>query len=255
MRCLAFLLLLLLATPAFAQNVDVELVLGVDTSRSMDFDELVLQREGYARALEHPAFINVIRAGPYQKIAITYFDWGGPGQSDIVLPWTIIATEEDARRAAATLRSAPVQNLRGTGISWAIELGMDLIRTNDITSERQIIDISGDGPNNVGTPVTRARDKAAAQGIEVNGLPLMLKKPGGAYNIRDLDIYYEDCVITGPTAFVILVQDTDRLSTSILQKLVTEVAGSMPTPRIWRASQTDCLIGETLRRQRWEDGP
>ncbi len=221
-----FVVLLLAAVPAFAEPVDVELVLGVDTSRSMDYDELTLQREGYARAFEHPSFIHVIRAGLQQQIAVTYFDWGGPGIHDVILPWTIIRSEDDAAQAAATLRAA------------------------DIQSDRQIIDISGDGPNNVGMPVTKARDQAAAKGIEVNGLPLMLKQPGSTYNIRDLDIYYRDCVITGPAAFVILVDEVDRLAISILQKLVLEVAGRQSEPHLWKAAQTDCLIGEKLRRDR-----
>ena len=246
-------ILLLAAAPAFAEPVDVELVLGVDTSRSMDFDELALQREGYARALEHPSFIHVIRTGLHQKIAVTYFDWGGPGYHDVILPWTIINSEDDAAQAAAILRAAEIKNLRGTGISGAIVKGIEQIEANDIQSDRQIIDISGDGPNNVGIPVTQARDQAAAKGIEVNGLPLMLKQPGSTYNIRDLDIYYQDCVITGPTAFVILVEDVDRLATSILRKLVLEVAGFQAKPQIWKAAKTDCLIGERLRRERWED--
>ena len=246
-------ILLLAAAPAFAEPVDVELVLGVDTSRSMDFDELALQREGYARALEHPSFIHVIRAGLHQQVAVTYFDWGGPGHHDVILPWTIINSEDDAAQAAAILRAAEIKNLRGTGISGAIVKGIEMIEANDIQSDRQIIDISGDGPNNVGMPVTQARDQAAAKSIEVNGLPLMLKQPGSTYNIHDLDIYYQDCVVTGPTAFVILVEDVDRLATSILRKLVLEVAGSRAKPQVWKASQTDCLIGERLRRERWED--
>ena len=248
-------ILILAAAPAFAEPVDVELVLGVDTSRSMDFEELSLQREGYARALEHPAFIHVIRSGPHQKVAVTYFDWGGPEYQDVILPWTIIQSEDDAIDAAQILRASPVKNLRGTGISGAIVKGIELIEENDLQSDRQIIDISGDGPNNVGRPVTEARDLAAAKGIEVNGLPLRLKPPGSTYNIRNLDIYYQDCVITGPTAFVILVEDVDRLVTSILQKLVWEVSGHRAEAQIWQASKTDCLIGERLRRERWEDDP
>ena len=98
-------------------------------------------------------------------------------------------------------------------------------------------------------PVTMARDQAAAKGIEINGLPLMLKNPGSTYNIRDLDIYYRDCVITGPAAFVILVDEVDRLAISILQKLVLEVAGHQSEPHLWKAAHTDCLIGEKLRRE------
>lgn len=238
-----------------AETVDVELVLGVDTSQSMDFDELTLQREGYAAALEHPALLHAIGYGLHQKIAIIYFDWGGPGKRDVVLPWTIISSQEDAAKAAAALRASPVKNLRGTGISGAILSGIEFMEGNAIQSERQIIDISGDGPNNVGTPVTEARDKAAAKGIEVNGLPLILKEANSIYNLEDLDIYYQDCVITGEKAFVLPVRDVSLLSEAILRKLILEIAGIGRAPKLWKAASTDCLIGEKLRAQRWFDDP
>jgi len=242
----------LAGSPAWSETVDLELVLGVDTSRSMDFDELVLQREGYAAALEHPAMIGAIRSG---RIAITYFDWGGADRHDVILPWTILSTEADARRAADILRRAPVKNLSGTGIAGAIRKGIALIEGNEIASTRRVIDISGDGPNNTSGPVEEARDAAEAAGIEVNGLPIMIKRPFGAYNIDDLDIYYEDCVITGDSAFVLPVFQPEKLIEAILQKIVLEIAGVRPPKRakLRKAADTDCLIGEKLRKQRQLD--
>jgi hypothetical protein len=248
------------ATSAGSEPVDLELVLGVDTSRSMEFEELKLQREGYAQALEHPAIIAGLESGGLGRIAITYFDWGGPGRYDIILPWTILESPSDAFRAADILRNEPVKNLSGTGISAAIDHAVSLIENNALTGTRRVIDISGDGPNNVGGAVTEARDRAASLGIEINGLPIMMFEPRGLYNIEDLDFYYEDCVITGPGAFVIPVHDKERLATSILQKLILEIAGQwpQPQPRLHKAVATDCLIGEKLRRHRnraWEDDP
>ncbi len=251
-RLVLILALCLPALAARAEEVDLELALAVDTSRSMDVDELMLQREGYARALEHPAFTSRLSSGPLGRIAVTYFDWGAAGLSDVILPWTVLETEEDAFAAAAVLRGAPVKNLSGTSIAGAILKGVSLIEENGYEGLRRVIDVSGDGPNNDGPPVTEARNLAGLLGIEVNGLPIMLKRPGGPYNITDLDIYYEDCVITGPAAFVVPVHEPDRFVQAIARKLVLEVAGAMPEgrARLRRVAATDCLIGEKLRRSR-----
>ena len=240
------------ATIAAATEVDIELVLAVDTSLSMDPDELRLQREGYAQALEHPAFLSGVGTGPTGRIAIIYFDGGGT-QQNLVLPWTILETEADVRRAAETLRNAPISNFRGTGISSGILTGIRQIEETDLDGLRHVIDVSGDGPNNEGMPVTRARDIAAEKGIEINGLPFMFKEPGGWFNIEDLDIYYEDCVITGPSAFVMPVFQPELIAGAIVRKLVLEIAGVMPEvqPEVRNAAGTDCLIGEKLRRERF----
>lgn len=248
------MLFLWLAMPVQANEipVDLELVLAVDASRSMDRDELALQREGYAAALEHPALIAAIRTGSLGRIALTYFDWGGFGNMTEILPWTLITSEADLRHAAATLRASPAGNLSGTGISGAITTAITALELNDYAGTRRIIDISGDGPNNEGLPVITARNAAAELGIQINGLPIMIKRAEGFWNIRDLDYYYEDCVITGPAAFVVPVLDRERLVSAILQKLVLEIAGLRPQApvRLRNAGRSDCMIGERLRRER-----
>ncbi|MEO0389069.1 MAG: DUF1194 domain-containing protein [Pseudomonadota bacterium] len=248
--------LLTLATPLLGQDrmtVDLELVLAVDVSRSMDFDELSLQREGYAKALEHPAVTSAFGMGRLGRIALMYFEWGGPGNTRVLVDWTVMSGPGDAHAAAAQLRAAPIGGLRGTSISGAMETAAAWIEGNRFDGTRRVVDISGDGPNNRGRPVTEVRAELAAKGIEVNGLPFMVKAPGGAYSIPDLDFYYEDCVITGDSAFVIPIQDMTRLVGSIRQKLVLEIAGLQPErrARLRKASVTDCMIGEKLRRQ-WE---
>jgi len=248
-----------LAAPLAAQEriaVDLELVLAVDTSRSMDYDELLLQREGYAAALEHPAVSSALSLGRLGRAAIMYFEWGGPGASRLLVDWTLIEGPEDAARVAQTLRAFPIAGLRGTSISGAMEHAAREIERNGYEGLRKVVDISGDGPNNRGRPVLEVRDEMAAKGIEINGLPFMVKAPGGAYSIPDLDIYYEDCVIAGPGAFVIPIHRMDRLVTSIRQKLVLEISG-LPGPANERVrpalGETDCMIGEKLRlRQEWQ---
>lgn len=230
--------------------VDLELVLAVDTSRSMDYDELRLQRDGYAQALEHPAVTSALAMGRLGRAAILYFEWGGVDRHRVLIDWTLIETPQDAARVAAQLRSQPMLAQRGTSISSAMEQAAHWIETNDYEGTRKVIDISGDGPNNRGRPVVEVRSEVAAKGIEVNGLPFMIKVPSGAYAIPDLDIYYETCVITGESAFVIPIYEIERLIVSIRQKLVLEISGQMPPARMKRASAMDCLIGEKLRRQR-----
>lgn len=247
-------LLTLLAAPAGAQTkVDLELVLAVDVSRSMDPDELRIQRYGYAEALEHPAVSSALSMGPLGRTAILIFEWGGPGAHRVLVDWTLVEGPEDAARVAAELRAQPVYGQRGTSISSALERAADWLDTNGYDGTRRVIDVSGDGPNNGGRPVDVVRDEVAARGIEINGLPFMVKEPGGGYTIPDLDLYYQDCVIAGDQAFVIPIHEMERLVISIRQKLVLEISGLGPPARetLRRVALTDCQIGEKLRRQ-WE---
>ncbi|RMF35878.1 MAG: DUF1194 domain-containing protein [Alphaproteobacteria bacterium] len=250
---LALWLSLLALAPAAAQEaVDLELVFAVDVSRSMDYDEQVLQREGYADALTHPATIAAILSGPRGRIAIAYLEWGGPWSLRTVLDWTTIASRADALKAAETLRAAPIESSSGTSISSGLARAAEMIETNGFEGTRRVIDVSGDGPNNTGQRVDRIRDTLVGRGIEINGLPLMLKQTIGFFNIPDLDIYYEDCVIGGPAAFVIPVRSRDEFRSAIRLKMVAEISGRLPHPRLRRAAAMDCGIGERLRRQ-WLD--
>ena len=250
---LILMVLFLPTSPVNAKTpVDIELVLAVDTSLSMDIDELKLQREGYAQALEHRAVTSALVSGKLGRVAIMIFEWGGAGRERVLIEWTLVESHEDAAAIAAKLRMAPIQGMRGTSISGAMTSADIWIAANDFEGTRKVIDISGDGPNNRGRAVNEVRDEIAAKGIEINGLPFMFKQPDGLYSIPDLDIYYEDCVIAGDMAFVIPIYEIERLIVSIRQKLVLEVSGQMPpkTARLRNASNPDCLIGERLQRQR-----
>ncbi|MEO1549734.1 MAG: DUF1194 domain-containing protein [Pseudomonadota bacterium] len=244
------------AFPATAApvQVDLELVLAVDTSRSMDWDELEIQREGYVKALQHPAVTSAFEMGPLGRVAVTFMEWGGPFRTKVLVDWTLIEGREDALAFAATLQEAKIGNLRGTSISHAMLRAKELIETNAFEGTRKVIDISGDGPNNRGRPVLEARAEVAAAGIEINGLPFMVKEARGLYSIPDLDIYYEECVITGESAFVIPIFRMDKLVASIRQKLVLEISGLQPERpvRLRKASRMDCMIGEKLRERQWQ---
>lgn len=245
-----------------ADAVDVELVLAVDVSLSMSPTELDIQRDGYAAALTDQRVIDAIAQGANGRIAITYIEWAGTATHHVVVPWTIIETRQDAEGIASRLSSTPPSSARRTSISSALEFAADLFAESQYRGAKRIIDISGDGPNNQGAPVQFTRDAVLAQGIIINGLPLMTN--GGlisAYDVEDLDRYYADCVIGGPGAFMIPVNDWSQFPEAVRRKLVLELAGpAAPQPLADEArlpvllaqekSGYDCMAGEKLWRDR-----
>lgn len=239
----------LLAAPV---EVDVELALMVDVSRSMSPSELEIQRRGYAEALVSDEVLGVIQSGFIGKIAITYVEWAGDGTNSVVVPWTVIDGLDTAETVAdALLWSNPI-GLRRTSISGAIRFAMADIEANDFIGLRQVIDVSGDGPNNDGRPVRQARDAAVDAGVVINGLPLMTWDETSMWGIADLDVYYQNCVIGGPGAFVIPVLAWEDFPMAVRRKLVLELAGP---PEAALAGYHldpgyDCLIGEKIRRSR-----
>ncbi|MER2534796.1 MAG: DUF1194 domain-containing protein [Rhizobiaceae bacterium] len=262
---------LFLAAPAqAAEPVDVELALAVDVSLSMSPMELEIQRRGYASALTDDSVLKAIAQGAYGKIAVTYFEWAGSSSHHVIVPWTVIAGREDAERIAARLSDSVPNSARRTSVSAALEFGADLFAESPFKGMKRVIDISGDGPNNQGGPVEAARDAVVKQGIVINGLPLMTSGGfNGGYDIRDLNKYYADCVIGGPGAFMIPVNDWSQFPAAVRRKLVLELAGPLSpvwkavadgTAPVWRAQATksDCLIGEKGWRDRdwmWDSPP
>ena len=235
--------------------VDVELVLAVDMSQSMDAGEHELQRSGYLAALVHPDVLRAIESGIYGRVAITYVEWGGPQSQAVAVPWTVVEDPASARGFAAALAARPIQTIHGTSISGALAFAAGLFEANGYDGFRRVIDVSGDGPNSTGAPVAPTRDAVLAEGLIINGLPIMLRETGYTpWSIPDLDIYYADCVTGGPGSFVLPVDDPTQLADAIRQKLVLEIAGApptlMPATASARMPRIDCLIGEKLL-QRW----
>jgi hypothetical protein len=236
-------------------SVNVELVIAVDVSYSMDMDELAIQREGYAQAIVSKDFLQALSASPGGKMAVTYFEWSMSGDEKIIIPWRVIDGPESADAVAAEIMKTPVRRGSSTSISGAINFAAKLFEQNPHRGLRRVIDISGDGPNNDGAPVTGARDAAVEKGIIINGLPIMVKEPSlFTTDIANLDLYYEDCVIGGPGAFIITIRDREKFQQAIRTKLVLEVAGPTPERRIVPAAgkepRVSCLIGENKWQER-----
>lgn len=249
------ILWVMMSVPLSAEErmeVDVELFLAVDVSRSMQPFELEIQRRGYAAALTSREVQDAIAGGLLGRIAITYVEWAGLYDQRVIVPWTVIATPEDTRVVAARIEANFDDSLRRTSISGALEYAAASIIDNRFDGLRRVIDVSGDGPNNMGAPVTQARDRALAQRITINGLPLMTQDNDitSRWNIPDLDAYYTACVIGGPGAFVVPVTDWSEFEAAVRRKLVLEIA-NLPLPRMWQAQATayNCLVGEDIWRR------
>jgi hypothetical protein len=222
---LSFALIILAATlisaPARAQTeVDLKLALMVDASGSVDRYRFELQKRGYVAALRNPRVLGAVLGGRTQSIAISMVQWTGPFLQSVVLPWTLIKDEASIKTAAAVVENTERQLFGGgTSISGAIDYAMAMFQQSPFKSERQVIDISGDGSNNGGRSVIRARDEAVAKDVTINGLPILAVEPY-------LDQYFRDYVIGGPGAFMIVAKDFESFADAILKKMIIEIAAN-----------------------------
>lgn len=241
--------------------VDLELVLAVDVSGSIDEDEAALQRAGYVRALSDPRVAEAIASGFIGRIAITYVEWAGASHHFVTMPWQVLDGAEAAQGFAARLAAEPVATGQYTSISSIIEYAAELLEQNAYEGTRRVIDISGDGPNNTGMPVTAVRDRALQAGLTINGLPILNGKPNryGFPQLPDLDRYYVECVIGGPGAFIEIANGFEAFADTVLRKLLLEIADRPPpAPRLLPATGEqayDCMVGERqLKRFYQRDG-
>jgi len=228
-------------------------------SQSMSDEELEIQRRGYDEALASEAVFKALSSGMLGRMALTYVEWAG--QQKVVIDWRLIETREDLDDFATDLIITYNPGMRRTSVSGAIDLAIGLIETNEFEGLRRVIDISGDGPNNAGRPVTQARDLALSRAITINGLPLLTRDGDlDEWYLPGLDRYFRDCVIGGPGSFLLPVTDWPSFGLSVRRKLVLEIANLAPTDtpapeRLFLAQasstyQTDCLIGEKIWAER-----
>jgi hypothetical protein len=247
-----------------APAVDLELILAADVSGSMTKDELRIQREGYVNALRDVDVINAALSGTRGRIAMAYFEWASPDDQRLIMPWTVIDGPDSARSFANALKEQPIApdfyaglDSGGTSISGALSFSLRLLQSSGLHADRQVIDISGDGPNNCGAPIAPIRDGVISRGATINGLAISPTKRAASdtmdsFGKPTLEWYYKSCVIGGPGAFVISVGDRTDFEKAVRRKLVLEIAGS--PPRIQRAAERlsprpDCFtIGQSPGR-------
>jgi hypothetical protein len=223
--------LLIAATEVKAQGVDLELVLAVDASGSIDEDELLLQRKGYADAFQNPRVLNAIRSGYHRRIAVMFLEWAAVGCERVVVDWTALSDAASAKAFADAMMAGPHSHCPGgNAIGDAVAFSAASMAGNSFQGERLVIDVSGDGPNTLGQRVERARDAAVAQGIVINGLALV--RPGttwgGGYGLTE---HYKTAIIGGPGAFVMETEKGEQFFDAVLTKLVREISSlAQPGP-------------------------
>jgi hypothetical protein len=224
---------------ARSAGVDLEVILAADVSRSIDDGEFDLQRKGYAAALTDPRVLTAIRGRSGAAIGVCFIEWSGEEDQQVVVDWAEIRDEEDAGTIATAILAAPRSFMGRTSISAAIDFAMAHFAKSKWQANRHIIDISGDGTNNSGRPVTEARDQAIAGGATINGLAIINDRPNLGYSAHTqppggLPLYYRQNVIGGPNAFLLVVQDFNSFADAMANKLAKEidVSGSAAEKRV-----------------------
>ena len=214
--------------------VDLQLILAVDVSRSIDEVEAELQRRGYVEALPNDRVIDAILSGEHKRIAICYTEWAGTHYQMVVIDWSLIDSAGAARRFADKLAEAPRTSQSWTAVGAALNFAGHRFDDSGFQSKRRVIDISGDGRTNDGPPAEMVRDKLVTQGIVINGLPVMMNRTNfGRPPDTGLDKYYEENVIGGPGSFMIAAVNFDDFGRAVRTKLIREISGrdaTRPTP-------------------------
>ena len=235
---IAFLVCCSLTGESWSAGVDLEVILAADVSRSIDDGEFDLQRKGYAAALTDPRVLAAIRGRSGASIGVCFVEWSGEEDQQVVVDWTEIRDEEDAGSVAAAVLAAPRSFMGRTSISAAIDFAMAHFATSKWQATRHIIDISGDGTNNSGRPVTEARDQAISRAITINGLAIINDRPNLGYSAHTqppggLPLYYRQNVIGGPNAFLVVVEDFNSFADAMANKLAKEIdVAGVPERRV-----------------------
>jgi hypothetical protein len=239
-----------LRSPAAGEpvGVDLQLVIAIDVSASMDESRRRVQREGYARAIRSAEVLAAIKSGPHGRIAIACFGWATPDYQRVIAPWTMVETRADADTVAHAIEQEQLAAEGGTSISAALLFSERLLHTAGIRADRKIIDVSGDGPNNSWPLLRLTRDSVLADGVTINGLAIALltkeERTFGPFAPTTIRSYYQDCVIGGAGAFVIEVAEVGEFEPAIRTKLTREIAEMHPlTQRVAYVSKHPLAVG------------
>jgi len=234
---------------AMAEAVDLELILAIDVSGSIDEVEAGLQRDGYLKAMVSRSVIGAITSGRHRRIAVTYVEWAGGHYQRTVVDWMVIRDGASAAAFAAKLKDEPVITAAWTSISGAMDFAITRFARNPHKGTRRVVDISGDGRNNSGGPVEPSRAAVLAKGITINGLPIINDRPNpyGRPPDKNLDKYYKSQVIGGKGAFIVVAEGFEAFAEAIRAKLMREIAGN-DGPRVVRVARQGSASAVWLAR-------
>ncbi len=233
---IASFILIALNAPRTAQadDVDLELLLAVDVSTSVDSVEARQQRNGYVAAFREPALLQAIQDGPYGRIVLSYVEWAGENYQRTIVGWTVIDSAQSAEAFAKTLEDSPISSAPSTSISGLIDFARNAFEINGYKGLRQVVDISGDGPNSAGRSAALARDEAISAGITINGLPVLSSRPDPVAGApaTGVERHYRRYVIGGPGAFLLNVAEFENFAPIVLKKLIREIRGTVPSAQL-----------------------
>jgi hypothetical protein len=199
----------------------------------VDARKFQLQRSGYAAAISDRRVLDAIRAGRNGRIGLLFMEWSGVGNQQVVIDWSLIDGPKAAQAFGDRLLESPRAFADRTSISGGIDAAVAQFARAPFTSERQTIDVSGDGTNNAGRDVTLARDAALRAGININGLVILSEQPL-AWNPEHtnppggLAKYYQDNVTGGSGSFVMEAKDFNSFGDAIIKKMIAEIAQASP---------------------------
>jgi Protein of unknown function (DUF1194) len=239
-------------SPLPENQLDLALVIAVDVSSSMEGEEQGLQREGFIGAFRSSLVHEAIEKGLHGRIAVTYVEWSGAKDQRVLVPWTIVDSPERAMSFSNQLSYQPIRQAGMTSISGIIDYSRKLFEQLGGDPVRRVIDVSGDGPNNDGRYVTYARDEAVADGVVINGLPIMFKRGAGGAELEDLDLYFKECVIGGAGSFVLPLHDPEQFAMVVRTKIMREIARHDDDRAALSPAQLgsmNCVTGEKRKQE------
>ena len=216
------------APPPTPQNgpatggVDTALVVSVDVSSSVDERRYQLQLEGIASALEDPAVLSAILAGPKAGILFSVVTWAD--RPKLSVPWMRIASKAEAAAAALKVRAIPREGGEFTCVSKMLRFVSDkIVPQIPARALKVVVDVSGDGSDNCKPEeaVTVVRDDLVSRAITVNGLPILEGREAAT-----LEGWYRDNVMGGPGAFILAAQGYEDFGRAIRQKFVVEISAA-----------------------------
>jgi hypothetical protein len=205
--------------------VDLELVLAIDSSGSVNAREFDLQQRGIATAFRDPEVLEAIATTTPQGIAVTVVQWAGRRQQHTAIDWILLGDRASALRFADRVDAFGRLVTGETALAEALAFAITRLERNGFAGARRTIDISGDGPSNGRLSPDVVRDAAAAAGITINGLAIVNEVP-------ELDRYYAWNVIGGPGAFLMAARDYRDFAQAMRQKLLQEIRGGPIAARL-----------------------
>lgn len=227
---------------------DLDIITAVDASDSITRHDEWLQYAGLARAVTHTDFLSEVANGHNGRVGFTLFTWSSHGDVRVVVPWTAIASAEDAARVAQLIKSAPRIDRSSyesgphgdadddppaadayTDIALAISHATDIARARNRRG-RTVVNVLSDGTDNSGASPDVARDAALRAGLTISGVVFGARP--------EVPLHFQHHVIGGAGAFLIEVAAPEDLIEALQRKFWHDLVSlRYPAPGVRRTER------------------